>query len=269
MRFLIAESVGVSPSVANTARRQIELLKRALVESILEVHPTRRFAISGSRWDRCERFLQHFLGKRPPGRIFTTNYDLLLSWAVAPDRDRRKPDKLFRPPYEGFAGGPYQGCGAATIIYLHGALHLYAKGERLRQLQYRDTGIALHDQIAALMENGEYPLIVSEGASSLKVSRSPGFLRDALDAFKGTCRAPAKKVLFTLGHGLGQEDDHILKLIREGLIPAVYLGAYGRAEMDAFQRIAVTWQIARSNVGPPLEVCIFDCTDVVWGAPDV
>lgn len=60
--------------------------------------------------------------------------------------------------YEGFRGGPYDSLGAATIIYLHGALHLASDGVRSYQLQYRDTGVALHDQIAERLRRNEFPI---------------------------------------------------------------------------------------------------------------
>lgn len=265
MRILLAEAHGAVGQSAADARRKIEALKRALVESIHEVHPERRNLISADRWAHCETFLEHFIGrKRPGGRIFTTNYDLLLCWAVAPDREIGKNRRL--NAYEGFRGGPYDSVGGATIVYLHGALHLARDQRGERQLQYRGAGVALHDQIKAQLERGEYPIFVSEGASSLKEPKSPGFLKDALRAFRGTCNAQTKRALFTLGHGLGPEDAHILGRIAKGRIPNVYLGAFGRWEIDAFHPIARSWVAARAEAGgPSLQVFIFDSTDVVWG----
>jgi len=265
MRILLAEAQGAGGQPAADARRKIGALKTALVHSIHEVHPERRNRISSDRWARCEAFLEHFIGrKRPGGRIFTTNYDLLLCWAVAADREIGENRRL--NAYEGFRGGPYQGVGEATIIYLHGALHLVRDQWGERQLQYRGTGVALHDQIKAQLERGEYPIFVSEGASSLKEPKSPGFLKDAHGAFRGTCNTQTKRALFTLGHGLGPEDAHILSRIAKGKIPNVYLGAFGRREMETFHPIARSWVAARAKAGrPSLKVFIFDSTGVVWG----
>ena len=158
MRILLTEAPSAGPAAVAEAQRKIKDLKAALIRSIHEVHPPRRKLICSTRWARCEEFLAHFIGKeRPGGRIFTTNYDLLLSWAVGPERDRKRPDRLFKNPYEGFRGGPYgNALGSANIIYLHGALHL-AKDRwgREKQLQYWGTGIPLHDQIAAQLERGD------------------------------------------------------------------------------------------------------------------
>lgn len=265
MRILLTDSMSASVREAKEAREKIEALKKALVQSIHEVHPMRRHLLTPAQWSRCETFLEHFIGKKRPGRIFTTNYDLLLCWAVAPDRDRIKPETRFRA-YEGFRGGTYEGLGAATIIYLHGALHLYMERGWPRQMQWRNTGVAIHDQVAALLERGDFPIIVTEGASTLKEPRSAGFLKDAHMAFRGTCKGGAKKALFTLGHGLGPEDNHLLDWISKGTVETLCLGAFRRAEMDAFHEIADNWVTARANAGkPPLKVYIFDSENAVWG----
>lgn len=271
MRVLLAESVGMNPNQAREAREKIESLKKALITSIHEVHPPRKSLISDPQWARCETFLENFIGKKRTGRVFTTNYDLLLSWAVGPDRTRIKPEKRFNA-YEGFRGGPYGGAlGSATIIYLHGALHLYMGRDYMgrdqpQQMQWWTTGVALHDQIAALLERGEFPIFVTEGASSLKEPKRAGFLKDAHKAFISTSNIGAKKSLFTLGHGLGPEDAHILNLIPQGTVETVCLGGYGRRDMDAFHEIANGWVRDRAKAGRwPLKVFIYDSTNKAWG----
>jgi hypothetical protein len=266
MRLLLAEAANARPEKQAEVRRQIAALKEALVRSIHGVHPPRRTAIASERWERCAQFLEHFIGRKQGGRIFTTNYDLLLSWAVAPDRELGKLRRL--EAYEGFRGGPYDALFGATSIYLHGALHLASDGGRPYQLQYRKSGVALHDQIAERLDQGVLPIFVSEGASSLKKPTGRGFLSDALAAFRGTCRTAEKKALFTLGHGLGPEDDHIISNIAKLKIPAVYLGAFGADEIEAFQKIAASWLQERAIVsGFPLKIFIFDSANEVWGPP--
>jgi hypothetical protein len=267
MRILLAEAFEQGERGAHIAREKVDALKTALIHSIHEVHPPRRTYIGAERWESCEIFLENFIGRKRRGRIFTTNYDLLLCWAVAPDRDRIKPEKRFRA-YEGFRGTYYDGsCGAANIIYLHGALHLYTASSQERQLQYFNSGVPLHDQIASLLRGGGLPIVVTEGSSNLKVPRGKGFLKHAHAAFGGACRGGLKTALFTLGHGLGPEDNHILDRIPEGTVGSIYLGAYGRQEMDAFRLIADGWIARRSAAGkPPLKAYVFDSTGVVWGA---
>lgn len=271
MRVLLAEMRGADCGASHQAKELIQELRNALVTAIHNVHPARRWAIADERYAHCERFLRHFIGKDRPevGRVFTTNYDLLLTWVTAPEADRKKPDRLFKA-FDGFGYGGYQGQGQATVIYLHGALHLFGRGSEIRKLTYVDTGKALHDQVAARLDRREFPVFVSEGASTLKVSREDGYLKEALSRFRATCRRANGSALFTLGHGLGVEDNHILKPITDGKLPAVYLGAFRRQEVEAFKAIAHSWITAREKSraatgAPPLDVFIYDSDQVAWG----
>lgn len=269
MRYWLAESFGGSPAAAADARDKVALLKRALVEAVHRVHPSRRTAISPSRWQHCEQFLTHFIGRARErrkfgGRIFTTNYDLLLWWAVTPDRGRIKPERLFKG-HDGFRQAQYEGLESADLIYLHGALHLFPQGRGVKKLSYSDADGALHDQVAAHLKRGAFPLFVSEGASSMKRPAGPGYLSDALTKFKYTCRSP-ERALFTLGHGLGTEDNHILDWVKDGKINRVYLGAHGLAEIETFKAIADAWSSARAAANKPkLDIKLYDTTDLVWG----
>ncbi|MBJ7408891.1 MAG: DUF4917 family protein [Phenylobacterium sp.] len=263
MRVLLAEMQGMNDRERADAKAKIDALKRALIQSVHEVHPPRRNAISVTEWDHCVNFLEHFIGRKRKGRILTTNYDLLLSWAVAPDRDIGKNRRL--NAYEGFRGGPYGGLGGATIIYLHGALHLYMNNGWPQQMQYLNTGVPLHDHIAARLSQNQFPIIVTEGAAALKKPTGPGFLQDAFTAFRGTCKGGQKKALFTLGHGLGPEDRHLLELIPKGTVQTICLGAFGSADREAFREIAKGWIATRAKDGKPLKVYIFGSEGVVWG----
>jgi len=269
MRYWLAEAFDAPPNGRAEARSKVETLKRALVEAVHRVHPARRTAISPARWTHCEQFLVNFIGRarekqRLGGRIFTTNYDLLLWWAITPDRGRMKPDKLFKG-HDGFRQRQFEGFESADLIYLHGALHLFTAGQSITKLEYSDAEGALHDQVERRLRAGAYPVFVSEGASTLKRPTGPGYLRGALTKFKYTTRSP-DRALFTLGHGLGTEDDHILQEVKAGKIGRVYLGAHGPAEIDVFKPVAQSWIDARSSANkPPLEISIYDSTDVVWG----
>lgn len=269
MRYWLAEAFNGSAATRSDALAKVDLLKRALVEAVHRVHPARRTAIGPERWAHCEQFLTNFIGRvrdrrRLAGRVFTTNYDLLLWWAVTPDRGREKPEKLFKG-HDGFRLDQYEGLGSADLIYLHGALHLFPAGRGIRKLSYSDAKGALHDQVAAQLRAGAYPIFVSEGASTLKRPSEAGYLREALTKFGYTSRSP-DRALFTLGHGLGPEDEHIFKLVKSGKIRKLFLGAYDAQEIEAFKAIAMTWIEARAAARkPPLSVAIYETKGLAWG----
>lgn len=269
MRYWLAEAFNGSAGAKSDALAKVDLLKRTLVEAVHRVHPGRRTAIGPERWTHCEQFLTNFIGRardrrRLAGRVFTTNYDLLLWWAVTPDRGRLKPDKLFKG-HDGFRLDQYEGLESADLIYLHGALHLFPAGRGVRKLSYSDAKGALHDQVATHLRTGAYPLFVSEGASALKRPSGDGYLREALTKFGYTAKSP-DRALFTLGHGLGLEDAHILDPVKSGKIRKVFLGAYGAQEIEAFKEIANTWIEARAAARkPPIDVAIYDTDGLAWG----
>jgi len=271
MRYWLAEAFNGSAATKSDALAKVGLLKRSLVEAVHRVHPARRTAIGPERWAHCEQFLTNFIGRARDrrglaGRIFTTNYDLLLWWAVTPDRGRRKPDRLFKG-HDGFRLDQYEGLGSADLVYLHGALHLFPAGRGVRKLSYSDAKGALHDQVAAHLKAGAYPIFVAEGASHLKRPSGDGYLRDALTKFGYTSKSP-DRALFTLGHGLGLEDDHIFETLKTGKIRRIFLGAYGAQETETFKAIAQTWVEARAIARKPqLSVAIYDTEGLAWGPP--
>ena len=84
--------------------------------------------------------------------------------------------------------------------------------------------------------------------SALWPSDHGAYLRDALTKFGYTAKSP-DRALFTLGHGLGLEDDHIFEAVKRGKIGKVFLGAYGAQEIEDFKAIAKTWIEARASAG--------------------
>ncbi len=92
-----------------------------------------------------------------------------------------------------------------------------------------------------------------------------GYLREALTKFGYTAKSP-DRALFTLGHGLGLEDDHIFEPVKSGKIRKVFLGAYGAQEIEAFKAIANTWIEARAAAQKPqLCIAIYDTEGLAWG----
>jgi len=285
------------PALTTSALSDIEELKAGLIRALRAVHPERPADLSG-KYEHCEKFLAHFIGRRRPekGRIYTTNYDLLLYWTVAreggPDRvgptnklfyadDGFRLDWATKRPVPAF---PYQqdGCAKnAQIVYLHGALHLYGAGESVVKLSYADTGDALCDQISARLDAGQFPIFVTEGSSELKkhaMTRRPGregYNRYLTDAFKTFAASSKVKPgfdasLFTVGHGMGIEDDHLIDTIVEGSLPLLCLGAYTPAEADSFKAKGEMLTRRRAELAgkPPLEVLVFDTSDInIWGPP--
>src|SRR5688500_9430879 len=87
-----------------------------------------------------------------------------------------------------------------TVRYLHGALHLYDTGSEMKKFTWIDTQIPLIEQIRAALQQGSYPVFVSERTSNEKVERirHNDYLCKMYRAF-----TELKGSLIVFGHSLG------------------------------------------------------------------
>ena len=245
-------------------------IRKALVAAIGALHPVRKF-LSREDCDYCGRFLEQFAGvAREPfrGRVFTTNYDLLLYWVLMQRQTRLK-------LYDGFdnSGVWHEGLiGTTFVFYLHGALHHYEEDiGRLRpdmrqyKLLWRD-GENLPTQVRRHIATGYFPVFVSEGSSpeKRKSIRANPYLRRVTKAFTKHCAEAG--ALFTFGHSLSDVDEHITDILGAGNA-AVYLGVH-KPTNDGSRavKLAKDWSATRAESGrPPLQVKLFDTSECqVW-----
>jgi hypothetical protein len=145
--------------------------------------------------------------------IYTTNYDLVLYWAVmsAPARPEEFVDffwgaEVTFDPLD----TEVRFETATSVFYLHGALHLRRQSSGVTR---KETA---HDQdllnaLSVPFSANETPLIVTEGSSREKerAIRSSDYLAFTLDKL-GSEDLPM--VIF--GQGLGSQDEHIARAIR-------------------------------------------------------
>jgi len=264
------EDIGAPPSVRLEWKRQEDEVREGFIRALQRVHPDSAALMGPEECRRCITFLEHFVGNHRPytlaGRVYTTNYDLLLYWVIA-SSGRRLPcyDSHVSPPDEERYALWQRGSGpwrpkAPGLVYLHGALHLYDRpggGQKKLLYHHRQSLIA---QAEARLHQGQFPVIVSEGTSKAKLIRiawsdylrwASGYLRSGLKDLNG--------VLFTYGHSLDDRDAHILQHIGTGRIGAVYIGAFRglAAHEQTIRRWMGRWQEARAN-GPPLRVYVYD-----------
>lgn len=279
-----------------------ETLKELLVQAIAGRHPERPSDITEEQYSACRAFLAHFVGasrdfkgtggKDRRGYIYTLNYDLLLYWTLLHDQvihwnaanplssefeqtETLQHDNGFREP-DANAGAPYVtweaegGADSQNIHFLHGALHLYDDGPELQKKCWeRSGGIPLVDQIRVALDEGKFPLFVSEGDSEGKLDRirHSGYLQRSLKSFAAICRSPGSS-LFIFGHSLAPSDEHALRQIEKGKIGRLYVSIYGDPENEYNRDIIRRAQrlAAVRNDRNPLDVTFFDAASAtVWG----
>lgn len=220
-------------------------IKDLLISTIASRHPAYPSEITEDSYSLCRTFLSHFIHKDNKGRIYSLNYDLLLYWTLMHELDDKQSVSQFSDGFgrdswfengESYASDilTWQGKSSSqNIHYLHGALHLYDKGDALQKFSWNDKGLSLIDQSRQAMIEGKFPLFVTEGDNFKKmekINHNP-YLFNSYKSFEDMSNAGIGKVgntcLFTYGVSFSDNDKHIFNKIAGGRIKQMYVGIYG------------------------------------------
>ncbi|MDX0667326.1 DUF4917 family protein [Sinorhizobium medicae] len=256
------------------------MLKEILVQTIAGNHPHIPSDIPQEKFWTCRRFLSHFLSGDKAGCVFTLNYDLLLYWTLMPD------DLPFRDPIDlaendGFGNDEdepnadyvvWQGetnAHSASVMFLHGALHLFDSGRDLLKYTWVRKGVPLIEQARAALASNKFPLFVAEGTSAQKKEkiRHNAYLYQGLKQLTSNV-IQGKHCWFIFGHSLAANDDHILTRIGRGRFKKLYVGLYGDPQetwnVEIISRSK--WLASLQADKWPLEVTFYQAeTAQVWG----
>ncbi len=251
------------------AKKDADALREVLVRTIADSHPARPADIQTQEYEYARVFLSDF------DRIYTLNYDLLLYWTlmqrelkpdVSCDDGFRKPEDEPEAAYVSWEPGNIY---SQNVYYLHGALHLFDAGTELQKYTWLNTGIPLIDQIRAAMTENKFPIFVSEGTSDHKYERirHNDYLAKAYRSFL-QIGGPGH-ALFVYGHGMAENDEHILSAIEHNKVSRLYVSLHGNLSSATNRHI-----IKRASAMPlnrrgrhTLEVKFFDAeTAPVWKA---
>lgn len=205
-------------------------VQEALGHTVAEVHVP---------WDRVagDR-LAHIRGQLVRHRsVFTTNYDLLLYWAImheggpAPFKDFMWAGEGRRFDERDTDVWPK---GAIPVYYLHGALHLRTTAFPEVTFKVNAAGGDLLSQFAR-GDSDSAPLLVTEGTAEHKLAtiRRSAYLSFA---YRGLRETPGPVLL--VGLGLGPSDGHLVDALRDrelrGREP-IRIGVTVRPREDPFE----------------------------------
>lgn len=256
---------GSGNKLARAMRQDAKVVRHGLARSLASVHPDSAIELTDDEAEHAGKFLANFQS------TFTVNYDLLLYWVVnktTVPRVRRR-DGFEWPDWHPSTRHVWKAnprVGAQRVFFLHGALHLFPSKGKLTKLVHGQHG-RLVDELRRRLDQGKYPLVVTEGTREEKearIDKSP-YLRTALRRFSDTSGA-----LFIHGMSLSENDDHLLEPIeaKESDITALYLGVHGHPSADADKVIRRARRIkeARSdNGGVSLRLRFYDTSTAhVW-----
>ncbi|WP_157979542.1 DUF4917 family protein [Kribbella monticola] len=250
-------------------RREAKDLKEALARILASVHPERPGDIPDDAYLRVRQLIQPFT------YVYTTNYDLLLYWALMKSFPQesmvsRMSDDGFRDP--GYEGAPhvtwdYLKPQKQNIYYLHGALHLFRAEAELRKLTWVRTDEPLIDQIRAELDAGYFPMYVSEGDSDAKLAtiQTSDYLSKGLRSL-----AEIGGGLAVYGLSFGANDRHLMKAIVRSNVRRMAVGLYGDpASPDNIATRHAVDQLQADRLAhddrKPLEIEFFDSASVpLW-----
>lgn len=185
-------------------------LKNTLIDAIDSMHPSNVFNVSETEANYCKDFLNPFLEKR--NSIITTNYDLLLYWVLMKKAEdfEKFSDGFFRNSEESeLTWGSNR--FSQNIFYLHGALHLFDKGNAIVKEEYNDSNKNwLKDRIDKRINENEYPIFVTAGSGNEKLKHimHNGYLSNCYNHLKNIDGS-----LITYGFSFNNVDNHIIDAI--------------------------------------------------------
>jgi hypothetical protein len=290
----LEKSAQIIPAYDNSLQELVSSLtvdantiKHLLVDTVANSHPARPNDISDKEFWSCRKFLSHFLDKDACERcsVYSLNYDLLLYWTLMHKEENDPFNFVFNDGFNrdfeefGVDGEPefspdvtWQSATQShtqNIHFLHGALHLYDEGSQLRKYTWVDSGVALTDQARYSIENGFFPLFVSEGTSEKKMDKilHSAYLHKCYRSFVSNINSPSAN-FYTFGYSFSSNDDHISRRFEEGKFKNIYMGLYGDIEDSANQLILQKVEALRSERSSryPLEIHYYDAsTAKIWG----
>jgi len=248
-----------------------EKLKNSLLEAVQALHPEHVFKVPEEESNACSKFLNIFMGRG--GKIFSTNYDLLLYWILMRNGVVNHTDGFGRDAenYEpGIAPEDIEWSELfwgrnkkdQNVFYVHGALPFFDSGVEIIKEEY-DHGAYLLEKISERMEKGEYPIFVTAGSGEEKLSHIMhnhylSYCYDNLSEITGS--------LVTFGFNFGIYDEHIIEAINRAAkngrkefpkLLSVYIGVYSDQDRKHIENIESKFKV---------KVRIFNAKTIdVWG----
>ncbi|WP_193187394.1 DUF4917 family protein [Nisaea sediminum] len=268
---------GLPPELVDALAKDAEAIKTILVDAIAGRHPDRPYDIEDEQYANCRAFLNQFAENN--GHIYTLNYDVLLYWTMMHDDEEMDDlgymcDDGFRAPDDDDGDDfaeyvTWQESQKATVHFLHGALHLFDAGHELQKYTWSRTDRPIIDQVRAALDANRYPLFVSEGDSTSKLTKitHSAYLHKGLRSLESVYGS-----LYIYGHSLADNDTHIWRVIEDGKIARLFVSIYGDPNTPENQQVIAraqqmnTNRQTRTRGRKSLDVVFFDAESAqIWG----
>ena len=219
---LVLKAYGSNMKILKQIESDKTILKNALIKAISNAHPNRPGDITNEQYETVRTFLCQF------NKIFTLNYDLLFYWARNKNNlnpENYKTDDGFRSEKLWKGRETNQ-----NVYFLHGGLHIYDTYTDIKKHTYAHDNEAIVDQVSANLNNGEFPLFVSEPTHEKKKSRIEH------NPYLSYCYRKLKdlnEVLFIYGHSMNDNDRHIFDGIKSSGISKIFVSIFGDEDSNS------------------------------------
>lgn len=248
----LIDAFGGDPLLKQKVAAASNKLKKCLLDAVNALHPEHVFTVPENQSASCCEFISTFLNTG--GKVFSTNYDLLLYWVLMRNgsvnhfdgfgRDLENADSFQYDEHQEWSElrwGKYR--EDQNIFYLHGALPFFDSGIDIVKEEY-DNRSYLLEKISNRMEKGDYPIFVTAGDGKQKLNHimHNHYLSHCYD---NLCSISGSVVTF--GFNFGQYDEHIIDAINRAAkfgrrkfpkLMSIYVGVYSEADRSHIEEIA-------------------------------
>ena len=248
----IAQVFSTDTKLVYKIQEASKTLKDSLIEAVKTLHPEHVFEIPKEKCESCFNFLKEYLEHK--GKIFSTNYDLLLYWVLMRNeanfaidgfgRELENIDEIIKGEEPEFSNELIWGKHKKeqTVYYLHGTLPIFDTGIDIVKEQY-DTQHYLLEKINQRMAKKEYPIFVTAGGAKEKLNnimhnKYLSYCYEQLSTFEGS--------LVVFGFNFGEYDTHIIDAINRAChygkkagnkLHSVYIGVYSENDLKHIESI--------------------------------
>lgn len=247
----IAEAFDEDKRLVKKLKEASDLLQHSLIEAVSSLHPEHVFEISEEQSESCYTFLNEYLEKE--GKVFSTNYDLLLYWILIRNESKKALDGFGREhlnPVETRRGqdaefgdlywGKYK--DEQTVYHIHGTLPIFDTGTEIEKEVYRDRQYLLHN-VKERMDKKDYPIFVTAGDGQEKLKHIY-HNRYLTHCYENLCNIQGSLISF--GFNFGEYDFHIIDAINRAAkrgaqsgdkLFSIYIGVYSEEDLEYIKSI--------------------------------
>lgn len=253
-----AENGAVNLEGDSTEKISVQVSR--FIDTLLSVHPDSSEEIPKDKAKICCDFLSPFIGR---GKIFTTNFDMLLNWVFSHVNAGTCFSYNDGFDIETDIADEWLWSGNADVFFCHGALNLFGKVPECFKISSDDLNLqCIRNRMSTRREDCPLCVIGKYSADKQEKIKQYRYLTSCLDSLYHICGN-----LFVFGFRGSENDIHILKAIgnaqeTNGL--HIYWGLYDCSSEIVREDLKVRFDEAGMK-----DVKFFDSKDVpVWEKSD-